>query len=130
MEWSRLWDPVIYTAIGGVLVALLNMFTTRRKIQSEETDSVSTRQLAWIEKQEDIIESVYARIARLEDENKELRARLDSVEYDARVSREALTSLEQQHARLKQRTKDWNEGIKILIAQIEDHGSSPNWRPG
>lgn len=122
MDLTKYFDPIIYTAVGGVIVALFNMLTTKRKIKSEEFVSISKLQSEWIEKQEEIIARQTEKIDEQDARIHELELRMDSVMEDARSDRIAYIALEEKFVK-------WNRGIKILIAQIERHGSRPDWRP-
>jgi chromosome segregation ATPase len=61
--------------------------------------------------------------------NAKLEQRVTSVEHDLQVYSKELHGLEIKHGALKKKMRAWNDGIQILIQQIEKHDSRPDWRP-
>ena len=60
---------------------------------------------------------------------KALKNRVKSLEQNETMNEHRMMEMEIAQGKLKTKLEKWNEGIKILIAQIESHDSKPNWRP-
>ena len=126
----------VWLLINAVIVSMIGVWFSRKKTGAEVADLITQgagRNMAAYEKR---LEQSDKRIAQLESDggrlkfrNGKLEQRITSVEHDVKVYSEALHDLETQHEALQVKMRKWNEGIQILIKQVERHDSKPDWRP-
>jgi len=105
----------VWLLISAVIVSLIGVWFSRKKVASEVADKITLAAGRNIEVYE-------KRLVQSEQ-------RITSVEHDLKVYSEALHDLETQHEALQAKMYQWHEGIQILIKQVERHDSKPDWRP-
>jgi len=120
--------PII-TWSGAIIVALIGVYFSRKKTEAEAAEKITGASRFIIEEYEKRIERLEKDMDRMLYKNSKLSQRVSSVENDARIYSEMLRALEKQHEALQARMREWNEGIQILIAQIERNNSTPDWTP-
>jgi len=135
--------PTILIWSGGIIIALIGVYASRKKTSAETADRITLaagRNIIEYEKrinrleeqvvgQEKKMDSVQLEAGQLKRENRTLRDRVSSLEENDRTTRLAMEILEGEYTSLQNIMKDWHAGIMILIAQVERHESRPDWRP-
>jgi len=114
-EFNVPFYVAIISTISAIVIGVINVFASRKK---QGADAIHMITQSYV----DLIDASNARVQRLED-------RISSLEEDVRVGRDAMIHLEEEYQSLKRRMRDWSRGIQILIAQIERHNETPEWRP-
>jgi uncharacterized coiled-coil protein SlyX len=120
-------------------VSLIGVYFSRKKTGAQVADLITqsaARNMQAYEKriaqlESDAEESILlaGKVDELEKSDRDKARRIASLEYDLRVYSKALHELEKQNEALQKKMAKWNEGIQILIKQIEAHDSRPDWRP-
>ena len=139
--------PEITTSLllwsGGIIVALIGVIAAWRKTEAEAAGEITSAARDLVAEYKERIErleekavsyekkmdAVQLEASQLKRENRTLRDRVSSLEENDRITRLAMETLEGEYKSLQTIMKDWHAGIMILIAQIERHDSSPEWRP-
>jgi len=119
----------VWLLINAVVVSLLGVYFSRKKTGAEVADLITQGAERNIEVYEKRLAQLENDAGRLKHRNSQLEQRITSVEHDVKVYSEALHDLETQHEALQNKMRNWNEGIQILIKQVERHDSKPDWRP-
>jgi len=119
----------VWLLINAMLVSIGGVYFSRKKTGAEVADLITQGAERNIEVYEKRLEQLESDAGRLKLRNSKLEQRITSVEHDVRVYSEALHDLETQHEALQVKMRNWNDGIQILIKQVERHDSKPDWRP-
>ena len=119
----------VWLLINAVLVSIVGVYFSRKKTAASVADLITQGAERNIEVYEKRLAQLEGDAGRLKHRNTKLEQRIASVEHDVRVYSEALHDLEGQHEALQVKMRQWNEGIQILIKQVERHDSKPDWRP-
>jgi chromosome segregation ATPase len=119
----------VWLLINAVLVSIVGVYISRKKTAASVADLITQGAERNIEVYEKRLAQLEGDAGRLKHRNTKLEQRITSVEHDVRVYSEALHDLETQHEALQIKMRQWNEGIQILIKQVERHDSKPDWRP-
>jgi septal ring factor EnvC (AmiA/AmiB activator) len=119
----------VWLLINAVLVSIVGVYFSRKKTAASVADLITQGAERNIEVYEKRLAQLEGDAGRLKHRNTKLEQRIASVEHDVRVYSEALHDLETQHEALQVKMRQWNEGIQILIKQVERHDSKPDWRP-
>ena len=114
---------------NAVIVSLMGFYFSRKKTGAEVADLITQGAERNIEVYEKRLVQLENDGGKLKFRNSQLEQRITSIEHDVKVYSEALHDLEAQHEALQVKMRKWNEGIQILIQQVERHDSKPDWRP-
>ena len=114
---------------NAVIVSLMGFYFSRKKTGAEVADLITQGAERNIEVYEKRLVQLENDGGKLKFRNSQLEQRITSIEHDVKVYSEALHDLEAQHEALQVKMRKWNEGIQILIKQVERHDSKPDWRP-
>ena len=132
IDWLSSIPPSIVMMISGVAIAFISVYFNRAGMAHKITQA-SGFIVDEYEKRMDRMEADMVRMGadldRSQRRENQLSARVSSLEHNDRENQAWIKSLETKHEALLKRMKEWNEGINILITQIEGHDSKPNWRP-
>jgi len=115
----------VWTVSGGIIVALIALSGTYLRWRS-----------GVIFVNPSVIKDLQDQVFNLSDKFDEEQKKRREAEVEISASNRRIDSLEHNEQMNQRRMQDlekklveWHEGILILIAQIERHDSSPEWRP-